>query len=230
MVASALLFSSSAAWGQNPLVIEKLDQLNAAHPTLDLNDAKVAILKTAKSLAEKKSKCVPVDIQLRQPVAITGDPALLPTILSGQIKNAWKVYAQSEGCGSLPIDRYSVIDFADGRRLAVRVNSGESNSSMKLMRDTSMTAALQAYQAAKSKSPSCDGKDLDMISTNIVSQTDDLGPEIYGVRYVGGWIENWRFSTCGLIFDVPVNFTADGDGGAYSNIKADTVKQVEPVS
>tara|TARA_R110000824_G_scaffold177839_4_gene357369 strand:- start:2488 stop:3198 length:711 start_codon:yes stop_codon:yes gene_type:complete len=218
---------ASAALGQNQLILDKLKQLDAAHPTLEMSAAKAAIFDTAKRFADEKGECLPTDVQLEQPVAITGDPAILPALLSGQIKNAWKVYAQYQGCGNRAVDRFSVIDFADGKRIALLVNSGATNSSMKLMRDTSMLAAMQAYQAAKSKAPSCDGKDLEMIGAQIVSEADDLGPELYGVRYVGGWTENWRFSTCGLIFDVPVQFTADGDGGAYTNIKAENVQQIE---
>jgi hypothetical protein len=94
------------------------------------------------------------------------------------------------------------------------------------MRDTSMPAALAAHQKAVSLGKSCDGKDLKMGPTRIADESKDLGPDLYGIRYTGTWTEIWRFETCGAKFDVPVEFRPDGDGGAYTNIKADTIKVV----
>jgi hypothetical protein len=79
---------------------------------------------------------------------------------------------------------------------------------------------MAAFQKSVTLDAKCDGKDMKMGPTRVSSQGADLGPDVYGVRYVGSWSEVWQFETCGKTFDVPVEFTADGDGGAYTNIKS----------
>ena len=61
-----------------------------------------------------------------------------------------------------------------------------------------------------------------------MAEESDLGADVFGVRYVGSWSELWPIEICGQIVEVPVTFKADGDGGAYYNIKDETVKLVLP--
>lgn len=51
-----------------------------------------------------------------------------------------------------------------------------------------------------------------------------MGPEVYGVRYTGSWSEVWPITLCGRTVEVSVRFTADGDGGAYNNLKSAEAK------
>ncbi len=162
---------------------------------------------------------------MEAPVAITGAPFLFSMVLAGNVNNAWRVYVQYEGCDDNMIQRFAVIDTNEGKRIALPINAGRSLTSIKLMRDTSPSAGLQAAIAAKKRKPDCDAKDMELLLTRVINEGEDLGPEIYGVRYVGNWTESWRVKTCGLTFDVPIGFTADGDGGAYTNIKGDAVSE-----
>lgn len=95
------------------------------------------------------------------------------------------------------------------------------------MRDTSVQAAIAVLAFAKRTNPDCDGSDMTMSSSRVISENEDLGPDIYGVRYTGSWSESWRFAACGNQYDVPVSFTADGDGGAYTNIAGGEITLVE---
>jgi hypothetical protein len=211
---------------QNQLVVQRLDKENAEHPTLSRADAKSAIFEKVKMIAESKGQCVPTNITVEAPAAITGDPFLFPMVLAGNVKNVWRVYAQYEGCNNDLVQRFALIDNSDDKRIAVPINPGRSLTTVKLMRDTSPSAGLQAAAAARRQKPDCDAKDMELISTHVTSESKDLGPEIYGVRYVGSWTESWRLKTCGLVFDVPITFSADGDGGAYTNINGDAVLEL----
>ena len=227
LTAACVMASASVTVGaQHPLVKERLDKENAEHPTLSLADAEAAIFGKAKRVAEANGRCIPTGVALEPPMATTGDPFLLSGVLDGTVKNTWRVYAQFKGCGDDLIQRYAVIDMNDGKRVALPIHPGRSLTTLKLMRDTSPTAGVQALAAAKKRKPDCDGKDMDLVSTRIANEEKDLGPEIYGVRYTGSWTESWRLKTCGLSFDVAIRFTADGDGGAYTNIKGDEVSEV----
>ena len=214
-----------AALAQNQLVVQRLDQENAEHPTLSQSDAKSAIFEKVKKIAESNGQCVPTGVTAEAPVAITGDPFLFPMVLAGNVKNVWRVYAQYEGCNDNMIRRFAVIDTNEDKRIAVPINPGRSLTSVKLMRDTSPAAGLQAAAAAKKQKTDCDATDMELISTQVIDESKDLGPEIYGVRYVGSWTESWRLKTCGLVFDVPIAFSADGDGGAFTNIKGEAVRE-----
>jgi hypothetical protein len=64
-------------------------------------------------------------------------------------------------------------------------------------------------------------------ATHVTGESKDLGPETYGVRYAGSWTEAWQVEACGgTKFEVPIQFTADGDGGAYINVRANNVRVV----
>jgi len=124
------------------------------------------------------------------------------------------------GCPGEDTVRYMVLQLRDKSLRAARVNEGRSLANPTIMRDTSAMAALAALRQAKIVDPSCKGDDMAMGSTRVVSRSKDLGPEKFGSRYAGSWSEVWQFRTCGRTFDVPIDFTADGDGGAYTNVKA----------
>ncbi len=216
----------ATAKAQQALVIERLDKENAEHPTLSPSDAEAAVLDKAKRVAGANGKCVPTGVTLEAPVAITGDPFLFSGILDGSINNAWRVYALLKGCGDALIQRYVVIDMKEGKRVALPVHPGRSLATLKIVRDTSPNAGVQALAVVKRRKPDCDGKDMALVAIQIANEEKDLGPEVYGVRYVGSWTESWKLKTCGIVVDVPIRFTADGDGGAYTNIKGDEVREV----
>lgn len=222
----AMAGAFATADAQHPLVIERLDKENAEHPTLSLSDAEEAILEKTRRIAAANGMCVPSGVTLEVPVAITGDPFLFSGILDGSINNAWRVYAMLDGCGDALIQRYAVIEMKAGKRVALPIHPGRSLTTLKIVRDTSPSAGVQALAAVKRRKPDCDGKDMALVSTQILKQETGLGPEVYGVRYKGSWIESWKFKVCGLVVEVPIRFTADGDGGAHTSIKGEEVREV----
>jgi hypothetical protein len=220
------LVASDAASAQHELVLQRLNQENAEHPTLSETDAQKAVLDKFREISLSKGECVPTGVKIEAPIAITGDPFFFGMVLSGNVKNVWRVYAVFEGCGSNSVQRFAVLDAADNNRVAVFVNQGRSITSLKIMQDTAPMAGIQAAVGARKRQPECNGTDMELISTQVVNEGEGLGPEVYGTRYTGSWTESWRFKTCGMSFDVPILFTADGDGGAYTNIKGDAVREV----
>ncbi|MEM8919084.1 MAG: hypothetical protein AAGE37_09520 [Pseudomonadota bacterium] len=208
------------------MVIDKITELNASHPTLTEDDAIAAIMITVAEISNTKNTCMPESVSIEKPQPATGVKLVLQGVIAGQLKNGWQVYATYNGCPETPVQRFAVLDFSDGLRRAIQINPGRSLANMSVMRDTSASAAMSAYIAAKKTDASCDGKDMDLVGSRIVSQSDDLGPDVFGVRYTGSWKEIWTFKTCGQNYDVPITFRADGDGGAYTHVSGDGTKAV----
>lgn len=226
IVATLVACLSTGVSAQNAMVLDRIKALDAAAQAPAMPELEIAILATSKAIADAKKVCSPASIGIEEVMPITGAAAILPAILKGQIRNAWSVYARHAGCpGSEPF-RYAVLQLADGSLKALLVNEGRSFANLSIMRDTSAGAALAALQRIKQEDAKCDGADMTMGVTRVVFQSKDLGPELFGVRYVGSWTEAWDFTTCGRIARVPVEFRADGDGGAYTNIKGDSVQLV----
>jgi len=221
--AAAAFLASTPAIAQQSLVIERITQLNAKAPQPPVIDLQAAVETGAKAYSAAKKICAPMSVKVSEVSPITGAGVILPAVLSGKIRNAWTLYGDHVGCPGDGTVRYMVLQLADGSLKGARVNQGRSLANPSIMRDTSTAAALAALRQAKIVDPACTGDDMAMGSTRVLSKSKDLGPDTFGVRYVGGWSEVWQFRTCGKNFDVPIDFTADGDGGAYTNVKTSAV-------
>ena len=215
----AALASPGAALAQHPLVLEKLRELdrNAPQPPIAILNEKV--LGAAKAIAAREGTCSPGAVNLSEIKPITGARSIMQGVMTGQIRNGWTIEASLQGCPDAPIRRFMILQRADGEIVAAKVNDGRSHANPVIMSDTSASAAAMAWQKVRAQQPSCDGKDIEMGEARILSESPDLGPEIFGVRYVGSWTESWRFTVCGVAVDVPIEFRADGDGGAYTDVK-----------
>jgi hypothetical protein len=224
LVAAAAL--AGPAFAQHPMVLAKLQEINVQAPQPPAEQLQQAVAQTAKAFGDASRSCVPKAVVLSETVPATGSRDVLQGVLAGQLRNAWTTYVMHQGCPASGPVRYLIIQKADASLMAMQVNDGRTFASPAIMRDTSMQAALAAHQKATSLGKGCDGKDMKMGPTRITSQSKDLGPDIYGIRYTGSWSETWRFETCGRKFDVPVEFRSDGDGGAYTSIKADAIAVV----
>lgn len=224
---TALAVPAASASAQNPMVLAKLQEINAKAPPPAASKIEAAVVETVKAMAAAKGTCVPRKLTIADVAPATGSRDVLQGVVSGQLRNGWTAYATHGGCPGTEPFRYLIIEKSDGSLLALQVNEGRTFTSPTIMRDTSMQAALMILQKAKSLDSKCDGRDLAMGATRIVQQSKDLGPHIYGARYVGTWSEAWRFTTCGKTFEVTVHFTPDGDGGAYTNVKGDQVTLVK---
>jgi hypothetical protein len=225
-LAAAVALIPGAALAQHPMVLSKLQEINAQAPQPAADHLRQAVVATTKAFGAANRSCVPTDVTLSDVSPATGSRDVLQAVMAGQLRNAWSAYAAHQGCPGADPVRYLILQKADGSLMALQVNEGRTNASPAIMRDTSMQAALAAHQKAVSLVKGCDGKDMKMGPTRVTGQSADLGPDVYGIRYTGTWSETWRFETCGRKFDVGIEFRADGDGGAYTNIKADAVAVV----
>jgi hypothetical protein len=205
------------------LVLQRLNEINAKAPQPSLAELQAAVETGAKAYSAAKNTCAPASVKVSEVAPISGAGVILPSILGGKIRNAWTLYAKHVGCRGEDTIRYMVLQLPNGSLRGARVNEGRSFANPTIMRDTSAMAALAALRQAKAIDPACTGDDMAMGPTRVTVKSKDLGPETYGVRYVGSWSEVWQFRTCGKKFDVPIDFTADGDGGAYTNVKASAV-------
>ena len=145
-----------------------------------------------------------------------------------EIKNGWTAEAKLKGCPAAPPSRLIVLRMADGKLLVRVINIGETLTTSSQMRDSSAGAAMAAVTAIRKADPVCEGDGLAMGDTKVVSRGADLGPDVYGTRYVGSWREVWRFSACGVEADVPIAFKADGSGGVISDIRKGETRIVKP--
>jgi hypothetical protein len=85
----------------------------------------------------------------------------------------------------------------------------------------------RAGRLAAAKPDCTESKDLDMVGARVISKSADLSPDWHGSRYAGSWTEGWTFSACGRRAEVPVTFTADGQGGANWNVRANEAKLLD---
>ena len=226
--AIAMFVSSGTASAQDPVVLARIEEMNRQAPQPSAERIRAALVESAAAIGAAAGECVPRDLTVAEVSPATGVRAVLQGIVSGQVRNAWLAYATHGGCPAPGPFRYMIVQRQDGSLVAPLVNEGRSIANPSIMRDTSAHAALAVFARARDVDAGCDGRDMKMGPTRVVSQSDDLGPDVYGARYVGSWREVWRFETCGRAFDVPVEFRADGDGGAYTNVSASGVSLVPP--
>lgn len=227
LAAAALFAPATGALAQHPLVAARLQQINAAAPPPSPDRIRAELAAVAARGGQANNACVPSEIVLAEITPITGATGIFQATLNGQLRNAWTAYATHRGCPGDPLVRYLIIERSDGNLAVAPVNEGRTYANPTIMRDASASAALAALQEARTIDAGCSGDDMAMGRTAVVGESDDLGPDVFGVRYVGSWTESWRFRTCGRDFDVRVEFRADGDGGAFFNISGDQVTVVE---
>lgn len=207
-----------AAAAQDPQAIAKIAALDARAPLPERALISQEILRSAVKFAAKRKWCMPTKVEIESTSPMTGVRNIIDGILANQIRNGWVVYVQQSGCAAqAELFRYGVVQRVDGGLVAFPINRGRTIASLSLVQDTGPpagVAALRAIHAQDRPGKKCNDSDIDMVSMRVVSTSKDLGPDVFGVRYVGSWREMWRFVACAKHIDVPVDFTADGDGGA----------------
>lgn len=214
----------SAANAQEASFAAQMRDVNAK-VSLPARQAIIAdALANFQAMARKEARCIPTSVEIEAATPATAVRIATQGIQSGQLKNAWTAYGRAQGCKGAPRTRFIILLMANDEVRVRPINQGESIASASLMRDTSAGAAIAALSAIKAINPECDGTGMTMLGTTVVSRSPDLSPDFYGVRYRGSWAENWTFQVCGHSAEVPVSFTADGSGGAYSNIKSAEIK------
>jgi hypothetical protein len=216
----ALVAANSPTYAQNAQVIQLITELDSRSPKPDDGAILDAVTITAKARASAQKLCQPTSITIVETTPITGARSILEGVLNNSLRNGWSVYARHNGCPKNDVFRYAVLQKPDSSLLAVTTNEGKSYANLSIMRDTSGQAAAAAYMTIKKMDASCAPNDVQFGRTRIDSEDKDLGPDIYGVRYVGSWKEVWQFTICGRTAEVPIICRADGDGGAYTDIKS----------
>jgi hypothetical protein len=203
-------------------------QTNAATPPPAAAEIAAGALDVLKAIAAEKKSCVPISVAMEPAQTATSVRLTTDLIAAGKIKNAWTAYGRPQGCPSPAPTRFIVLRLADNSLIVRVINVGETIANPSLMRDSSFAVAVAAVTAIQRAKPDCtDTKDLDMVGTRIISKSADLSPDWHGSRYAGSWTEGWTFSACGRRAEVPVTFTADGQGGANWNVKSNEAKVVD---
>ncbi|MEP3225409.1 MAG: hypothetical protein ABJO01_05500 [Parasphingorhabdus sp.] len=221
----ALLLTGYASPGmtQHQLVLEKLNQWNNAAPVLSNEELQEAVHSTAKQIYPASKACAESAVTLDRVHPATANRFVFRAVLRQQMRNAWTVTARLPGCDTVPV-RYMVMQNNDNSLKTIRVNRGKSYAHDSLISDTLPLALLAATGALQRKGIGCDAKDKFKLGvTRIKSETDGLGPDIFGVRYAGHWAEIWPIEICDQTVEILVKFKADGDGGAFTDLPGDQI-------
>lgn len=209
--AAALASPLSAQDAQFRQIVESANA-NAPTPAGDM--VKASLLETLQAIARDKGQCVPTGVAVHGIESATAVRAVVLSVQSGQLRNAWTVYGRGEGCEGAPQLRFILLGLTDGGLRVAAINEGESLANLSLMQDASSLAALSAFQLVRAAEPQCAGDGMQMGPTRILERSADLGPNYHGVYFSGSWKEAWTFTVCGKSAEVPVEFTPDGQSGA----------------
>jgi hypothetical protein len=219
---------ANTAHAQHPMILQKLAEWNAAAPQPAAAIVLSEIKKAVASRPDADPKCVTADVILDKLMPATAERYVFNGIIGRQIRNGWTVLVRQPACSAI-LARYMIVQDVSGSLRTFRVNRGQSYAHESLIGDTFPIAVISAGIALERAKISCKEREKAKLGvTRIVAEESDLGADVFGVRYVGSWSELWPIEICGQIVEVPVKFEADGDGGAYYNIKDETVKLVLP--
>lgn len=221
---AATLPASVAA--QHPLVLERLRNWDTAVPAPKTEVAAAEVTKAAAAIQKRGGGCLATSTIVESITSATGVRFVLQSVIAGQIKNAWTIVARHPNCGE--VVRYTMVQDNGDNFSVIRTNRGRSHANESLIGDTFPLAALQAAATLNRAGTRCDPQSATLGVTRITKEEPDLGPETYGVRYSGSWSEAWPVALCGRTIEVGIRFTADGDGGAYQDLKGIEAKLLPP--
>jgi hypothetical protein len=209
--------SASVSYAQHPLVLQRLTAWNAAAPQPAAPTIQEQVMTAAMAAQKRSGGCVPTTAVIDKVVPATSVRFIFNGILAGQLKNGWTVTARHPNCDTTPV-RYTMSEDNAGAINAIRTNRGLSLANESLIGDTWPLAVLQAAATANRNGVACDPESARLGVTRIAMEEPGLGADVYGVRYSGSWSEVWPVELCGRTVEVTIRFTADGDGGAYTNL------------
>lgn len=215
--------SSTAAKAQHPLILQRLTAWNAAAPQPVTSILQRHVLEAALVAQKRSGGCIPTSAVIDHVQPATSAKFVFQGILAGRLKNGWTVTVRHPNCGATPV-RYTVSEDSTGDLAAIRTNRGLSLANESLIIDTWPLALLQAEATAKRNGLICEPQGPGLGVTRIAKEEPGLGADVYGVRYTGSWVEIWPIEMCGRTIEVTVRFTADGDGGAYTDLKGTEAK------
>lgn len=219
-VAIAIASGAGAATVQDSQYAAFVERTNVAAPPPSIEAMTPPALETLQAMARQEGRCVPSALVMEMPQTAIATLVVTRAVAAGQIKNGWTAYARPDGCPGAGRARFLILRMADDSLRALFVNEGESLANPSLMRDSSAGAAMAAFGAVSAADPSCTGDGMRMGPTRVAERGADLGANYHGVFYAGSWREIWTFTVCGRTVEVPVAFTADGQGGAHFNVRS----------
>lgn len=206
---------------QHPLVLQKLTEWNDAAPVLSNEKLRQEVLGAAKNRYSTSDACSNSEVIIDRVHPATADRFIFLGLVKQQLRNAWTVNTRLPGCDEAPV-RFMVIQNKDNSLKTIRVNRGISYAWDSLISDTLPNAHIAAVARLKRAKHECElGSKFKLGVTQLKSEGDGLGADVFGVRYTGSWDEIWPIITCGKTVEVLIKFTADGDGGAFSNLPGD---------
>ncbi len=212
-----LINLGSGAFAQHPFVLQRLKEWNAAAPSPSPGTLLAQVKIAAQQKYPENGSCLAQGIMLVAVEPATADRYVFTEVAFGRMKNAWTATVRHDGCDNAPV-RYMVMQKADGQMSAIRVNRGVSYAHDSLIGDTFPYVALAAHPVLDRAGIKCNTDAQAKLGVIRIEKEDtDLGPSVFGIRYIGSWTEVWPIELCKRIVEVPVRFTADGDGGARYN-------------
>jgi hypothetical protein len=214
---------TTIAHAQHPLILQRLTAWNAAAPQPNPSTIQEQVMKAAMAAQKRSGGCVPTSALVESVAPATSVKFVFQGILAGQLKNGWTVIARHPNCDATPV-RYTISEDSAGALTTIRTNRGLSLANESLISDTWPLAVVQAAATAKRNGLECDSNGASLGVTRVAKEEPGLGADVYGVRYAGSWSEVWPVELCGRTIEVTVRFTADGDGGAYTDLKGTEAK------
>lgn len=223
IVTAMLCWPLASVNAQHALVLQKLTEWNAAAPAPASERINAEILSSAKQIYVDNAACAASDVTIEAVSPATSERFVFTSIVQQRLRNAWSVTARLPGCDTAPV-RFMIIQDKADRLQTIRVNRGRSHAWDSLIGDTLPLAQVAAMAALTRRKIECTPTKAGKLGVvRIASEDENLGRDVFGVRYAGSWGEVWPIEICDRVVEVVVNFTADGDGGAYTDIPGERI-------
>jgi len=202
---------SVAASAQRPEFVEIANRVTAEEPAPALQEVAPRALAMLQERAQAISGCRPTGVTIDQPQSALFTITVMQRLAAQQARNGWMATAHPEGCDGAQPARFLVMRLPD-RTLHVQFAGIGEGIAIPLQQDLFVGAGSAAFVALSDGRSDCGVDTIRFDSTRIASRSDDLGPDFHGARFAGSWQEAWTFSGCSRRVEVPIAFTALGDG------------------
>lgn len=228
LLAAVVAIPTTPGQAQHPIILQRLTAWNAAAPQPAAATIRAQVMNAAIASQKRFGGCVPARTIIDGVAPATSAKFVFQGIIAGRLENGWTVTAHHPNCGSTPV-RYTISQDSAGALATIRTNRGLSLANESLIGDTWPLAVVQAIATAKRNGVECAATNPNLGTTRVVKEEPGLGADVYGVRYTGSWSEVWPVELCGRTVEVTVRFTADGDGGAYTDLTGSEAKLLPPM-
>jgi hypothetical protein len=214
----AYLVTPSLAFAQMQSSLTFFHSVNATYPAPTAEFIKdIIVVKFSLGTSGLPASCKPGGaITVTEIKPATADRMVWKAALAGEIKNAWTAKVELGGCGEAPVN-YLVVTDKNGKTSAGPFSWGQSLAGISLTRDVMPAAAGALASNMKKVDAECSLERLKKFAPGPrqIQDMRTVGEDVYGVRFKGNWSEIWHFTVCDYDVGIPINFRADGSGGAY---------------